>query len=199
MGKGGKRYRDNSVPGSRRGSKWPEEVKTGAMCDLLVSNNLSAVARKYGVPESTLRTWQAAARKLGPGDRKSLFDAERERQLRALQHQAAAGARVSAEFIARRLALSDRDAAASEAITARLDTLDGLAFGTDGSMVQLPVASAKEEKEKLIGAQRRHRPINDFAAANYLRALTAIADKAGAMLGDAEPGAGELEIKIELI
>ena len=79
-----RRYVDNTVKGTRRGSRWPEETKTGAMCDLLVGNNLSAVARKYGVPESTLRTWMSAAHKLDAGGRKSLFDQERERQIRAL-------------------------------------------------------------------------------------------------------------------
>ena len=40
------KYRDNTVKGSRRGKKWPEEIKTAAMCDLLLSNNLSEVARR---------------------------------------------------------------------------------------------------------------------------------------------------------
>ena len=47
------RYRDNTVKGTRRGSKWPEAVKTACMCDLLTDNNLSVVARRHGVPEST--------------------------------------------------------------------------------------------------------------------------------------------------
>ena len=61
---GGKKriYRDNTVKGKRRGSKWPAEIKTAALCDLLVNNNLSQVAARYGVPESTLRTWETEAR-----------------------------------------------------------------------------------------------------------------------------------------
>ena len=54
------RYRDNTVKGTRRGSKWPEAVKTACMCDLLTDNNLSVVARRHGVPESTLGATGAA-------------------------------------------------------------------------------------------------------------------------------------------
>ena len=62
------RYRDNTVKGTRRGSKWPEAVKTACMCDLLTDNNLSVVARRHGVPESTLRTWERQARELTLGE-----------------------------------------------------------------------------------------------------------------------------------
>ena len=78
------RYRDNTVKGTRRGSKWPEAVKTACMCDLLTDNNLSVVARRHGVPESTLRTWERQARRKTPGEQKSLFEAAREQELREL-------------------------------------------------------------------------------------------------------------------
>lgn len=193
VGKSKKRYHDNSVKGTRRGSKWPEETKTGAMCELLVSNNLSAVARKYGVPESTLRTWMAEARKLGPGERKSLFDAERERQLRALQHRAATGARLSVEYIGRRLEVGARDAEASEAIKARLDAMDGVSFTGEELTVACIPDEAKDEalrrqeqamRDKLGAAGKRHQPMSDFAAANYARALATIAGRAGELLGE---------------
>ena len=37
----------NTVKGTRRGSKWPERIKTAAMADLLVNSNRSEVARRY--------------------------------------------------------------------------------------------------------------------------------------------------------
>ena len=90
-----RKYRKNTVEGSRKGSKWPEEVKTAALADLLVGNNLCAVARRHGVPESTLRSWLNAARKKKPGQTESLFDAARRDALRALNHNAAAGWRAA--------------------------------------------------------------------------------------------------------
>lgn len=207
MGKGKRRYHDNSVKGTRRGSKWPEETKTGAMCELLVSNNLTAVARKYGVPESTLRTWMAETRKLGPGERRSLFDAERERQLRALQHRAAAGARLSVEYIGRRLEVGARDAEASEAIKARLDAIDGVSFAGEELTVACIPDEAKDEamrrqeqamRDKLGAAGLRHRPMSDFAAANYARALAAITGRAGELLGeDQEETAPAVEVRMD--
>ena len=89
------RYRDNTVKGTRRGSKWPEAVKTACMCDLLTDNNLSVVARRHGVPESTLRTWERQARRKTPGEQKSLFEAAREQELRELNRKASAADRKS--------------------------------------------------------------------------------------------------------
>lgn len=54
-------YRKNTVPGRQRGKKYPEAVKTAALCELLGNSNLSDVAKKYGVPESTLRGWMTKA------------------------------------------------------------------------------------------------------------------------------------------
>lgn len=104
------RYRDNTVKGTRRGSKWPEAVKTACMCDLLTDNNLSVVARRHGVPESTLRTWERQARRKTPGEQKSLFEAAREQELRELNRKASAAANNSVDYVRRRLERNDRDA-----------------------------------------------------------------------------------------
>ena len=53
------KYRKNSVKGQQRGKKYSEAVRTACMCDLLVMDNLSDVAKKHGVRESTLRSWKA--------------------------------------------------------------------------------------------------------------------------------------------
>ena len=54
-----RRYCKNKTPGTRRGRKWDEKTRTGVLMDMITSNNICAVARKWGVPESTIRTWQA--------------------------------------------------------------------------------------------------------------------------------------------
>lgn len=185
-----RKYCKNTVKGSRKGSKWPEEIKTAAICDLLVSNNICAVARRYGVPESTLRTWLTAARKKSADEKKSLFDAAREAELRALNHNAAAAARNSVEFIRRRLEANEADAAIYAGAKARLDEADGI-FGGErpgggkALTVQEPeVPMSAEERESLQAAMARHKPMGDFAAANYLRALTGVAGKSAQLLGE---------------
>lgn len=188
-----RKYRKNTVAGSRKGSKWPEEVKTAALADLLVGNNLCAVARRHGVPESTLRSWLAAARKKDPGQTQSLFDDARRDALRALNHNAAAGARVSVEYIRRRLESSQRDAEIYESAVARLDEADGVR--EEGEAPALPLDP--EEQERLKRTMERHRPMGDFAAANYLRALTAVTARAGQMLGEGEDPAEGFTFRIE--
>lgn len=172
-------YRKNTVKGSRKGQKWPEQTRTAALCDLLVGNNICAVARRYGVPESTLRSWMAAARKTGRKGEQSLFDAARAEQLRALGHLAAAGARASVEYAQRRLEIGARDAELCEEIQRRLDADDGLCGeeGPDGAG-----AMDADERLKLRLAMERHRPITDLAAANYIRTLTGTAGRAAEII-----------------
>ena len=52
-----RRYCKNKTKGSRRGRKWDEATRTGVLMDMIAANNICAVARKWGVPESTIRTW----------------------------------------------------------------------------------------------------------------------------------------------
>lgn len=92
--------RPNSVKGKRRGGRYPEEVKTAALADLLVCRNLSDVARRYGVPESTLRSWQKA---LVKGGEKDVFEKARLAALTEISVKAARGAALSAEYLQRRL------------------------------------------------------------------------------------------------
>lgn len=196
---GKKRIRKpNTVKGSRRGSKWPEQVKTAAMADLLVCNNRSDVAKRYGVPESTLRTWETAARKKSPDQRKSLFEQERERQLRELSHDAAASARASVAYIRRRLETSAKNEEISEQINQKLDLAEGVAV-TDQGVEMLPSDEmADEEKVALTRVAERHKPLGDYALANYMRALIQVQGRATEMLGEDEmSGENELIITIK--
>ena len=103
------KYRKNSVPGKQRGKKYSEAVRTACMCDLLVVDNLSDVAKKHGVPESTLRTWKAKAEKLGPEGEKSLWAQARDEQVKQIVLKAAQGARLGTELIVHRLEAGQRN------------------------------------------------------------------------------------------
>lgn len=198
------KYHDNTVKGTRRGKKWPEDVRCAAMCDLLTHNNLSDVARRYNVPESTLRSWLRQAEKKKPGERKSLFEQARENELRALARKASAAANCSVEYIRRRLESTMNDAEIYVYCKQRLDELDGLVSYNgpeDPDCTAMgPVREIEPEKpgerELLAQLMDRHRPISDFGAANFTRTLVSVTDRAAQMLGD--DGAPDNTLRIEI-
>lgn len=191
-------YRKNTVPGSRKGQKWPEQTRTAALCDLLIGNNICAVARRYGVPESTLRSWMSAARRAGSDGEMSLFEAARAEQLRAVGHLAAAGARASVEYAQRRLEASARDTEIYDRVRQMMDEADGILPPAEGDGAQRngPAGTSPgedggapetgpmsmERRGQMIEAMARHRPMSDFAAANYIRALTGTVSRAADIL-----------------
>ena len=114
------KYRKNSVKGQQRGKKYSEAVRTACMCDLLVMDNLSDVAKKHGVPESTLRTWERQARRKTPGEQKSLFEAAREQELRELNRKASAAANNSVISARMRSTLIKREGSLTRGAISRL-------------------------------------------------------------------------------
>ena len=52
----GRRYCKNTVKGTRRGKKYPPKVRAEVLMAMLSSGSICAVARRYGVPESTIRS-----------------------------------------------------------------------------------------------------------------------------------------------
>ena len=76
---------------------------------------------------------------------------------------------------------------------ARLDEADGVRDGGDAPALPLD----PEEQDRLKRTMDRHRPMGDFAAANYLRALTAVTARADQMLGEGEDAADAFEFRIE--
>ena len=179
------KYKKNTVKGQRRGSKWPEAVKTAAMAALLFDSNLSAVAKRYGVPESTLRTWQRQAQKLDAQGKQSVWDAARADAIREVTVKAAQSARLAQELLERKLAIGLENHEKREEIERQL--------------AELGPESAHEEPEvREKRAQLQHRllhaqPMGDFAATNILRALTSVSE-AGAREQAQQQGAGAIEI-----
>lgn len=197
------RYRDNTVKGTRRGSKWPEEVRVACMCDLLIDNNLSHVAQRHGVPESTLRTWEKQARKKSPAEKKSLFEQAREQELRELGRKASAAANESVQQILDRLERNEKDAQIYRWAKMRMNELDGV---IEDSVPAEPERGELEpmryvrpegpgEREKLQRILERNKPMSDFSASNYLRSLVGVTDRVSRMLGEDQ---GDKSIEIEI-
>lgn len=156
-----RKMRPNSVPGQRRGSKWPPEVKTACMAALLVADNLTEVARKYGVPESTLRNWKTEATKEG---RDSVWAKARQEAVRQIAYRAAEGARLNVEYLCRRIEAGDRAEQAREQLLERLREL--------GPPSPEEPEGRRAERKALEDALNKYHGLTDFAATNILRTLS---------------------------
>lgn len=156
------------------------------------------VARRHGVPESTLRTWERQARRKTPGEQKSLFEAAREQELRELNRKASAAANNSVDYVRRRLERNDRDAEIYEWALRRLNELDGVIpyEGPDDAECEAlgPVRTVRPEKpgerERMQALMERNRPMSDFAAASYMRGLVSVTERVSKMLGDGAEDSG---------
>mgnify|MGYP002763510731 CR=1 FL=1 len=84
-----RRYCKNTVPGRQgRGKKYPAKVRADVVMAMIGSNSICAVARKYGVPESTIRSWMAEEAKQPDG----AFAQARAEAAREIAARAALGA-----------------------------------------------------------------------------------------------------------
>lgn len=197
-------YHDNTVKGTRRGRKWPEDIRTAAMCDLLVHNNLSDVARRYNVPESTLRSWMNQANRKTDGEKKSLFEQAREAELRALARKASAAANCTVEYMRRRLERNLTDAEITDYCRRRLDELDGLvAYDGPEDPACTALGEVRQieperpgERAMLEQLMMRHKPMTDFGAANFARTLVSVTGRAADLLGTDEEQQNTLRIEV---
>ena len=173
-----KNCRDEAPEKLCRATKYSEEVKTACLCALLSANSLSAVARQYHVPKSTLSAWRAKAEALDANAEKSLWTQAREEQIKRITVKAAEGARLSAELMCRRLEAGARNLARCEQIDRMLlggEESDGLVL-VDGTAVD-------EARERVAIP-------SDAALSTMLRALSSITEKGAGELG-AVVGAGD--------
>lgn len=190
-----------------RSTKYSEEVKTACLCALLSTNSLSAVARQYCVPESTLRAWKAKAEALDADGEKSLWTRAREEQVKRITVKAAEGARLSAELLCRRLEVGARNLARCEQIDRMLlggEESEGLVL-VDGTAVD----EARErvrltpELEKRLNDERAKRSgaiPSDAALSTMLRALASISEKGAGELGAAvDPGGANAKELLECV
>ena len=105
-----RKYCKNTVPGRQgRGKKYPARVRAEVVMAMISSNSICAVARKYGVPESTIRSWMAE--EAGKSD--GVFAEARA--------QAALGARAQVGYLQQRVAENQRASEICTKLRAKLD------------------------------------------------------------------------------
>jgi DNA-binding transcriptional MerR regulator len=107
-----RRYCKNKTPGSHPGQKWDKETKAGALMDYMydpnVMGNICAVARRYNVPESTIRTW-INKELLRKDEQKGVFAKAYEEATREVVYRAAEGARLAVTQMQQQLSCGETD------------------------------------------------------------------------------------------
>ena len=97
----GRKYCRNTVPGRQgRGKKYPAKVRADVVMAMIGSNSICAVARKYGVPESTIRSWMAEE----AGKPDGVFAQARAEAAREIAARAALGAKAQVRYLQQRVA-----------------------------------------------------------------------------------------------
>ena len=102
-----RKYCKNTVSGRQgRGKKYPAKVRAEVVMAMIGSNSICAVARKYGVPESTIRSWMAE---------------EAGKPAREIAARAALGARAQVGYLQQRVAENRRASEICTKLRAKLD------------------------------------------------------------------------------
>ena len=113
-----RRYCKNTVPGKQgRGKKYPAAVRAEVVMAMIGSNSICAVARRYGVPESTIRSWMAEE----AGKPDGVFAAARAEAAREIAARAAVGAKAQVSYLQQRVAENQRAAEIRQRLQQRLD------------------------------------------------------------------------------
>lgn len=113
-----RKYCKNTVPGRQgRGKKYPARVRAEVVMAMISSNSICAVSRKYGVPESTIRSWMAEE----AGKPDGVFAAARAEAAREIAARAAVGAKAQVSYLQQRVAENQRAAEVREKLHRRLD------------------------------------------------------------------------------
>lgn len=204
-----RRFCKNKTQGSRRGRKWDEQTRTGVLMDMITSNNICSVARKWGVPESTIRTWQAEELKKP----ESVFEQARREYARQVAAAAAGAALEHIGYIAQRVSANRTNAEIYENLKRRLQE-DARARDWENIGQNLQTAEDKEaaaacgalvvysapgtydraltdqEREKIEKLMELHAPMDDRSAAVLAQTLVDVAARA-ATIGTPPAGAAE--------
>lgn len=113
-----RRYCKNTVPGKQgRGKKYPAAVRAEVVMAMIGSNSICAVARRYGVPESTIRSWMAEE----AGKPDGVFARARAEAAREIAARAALGAKAQVAYLQQRAAENQRAAEVADKLHRRLD------------------------------------------------------------------------------
>lgn len=113
-----RKYCKNTVPGRQgRGKKYPAAVRAEVVMAMIGENSICAVARKYGVPESTIRSWMAEE----AGKPDGVFARARAEAAREIAARAALGAKAQVAYLQQRAAENQRAAEVADKLHRRLD------------------------------------------------------------------------------
>ena len=199
-------YCKNTVKGTRRGRKYPPKVRAEVLMAMLSSGSICAVARRYGVPESTIRSWMAEE-----AGRSDAFAKERQ-----------AGARAQVSYLQSRVDESQRAAQVRAKLHRKLDedtrarcfavgTLlksdaEELADATETGLVLYAAEDSYDrqlgdEERKLLDAQLERygeRVMSDKNAAAMATVLMAVAEKAAAMVPSQSQSEGDAPPLVEI-
>lgn len=210
-------YCKNTVKGKQRGKKYPAAFRAEVVMAMLGSNSICAVAKKYGVPESTIRSWMSEE-----AGRSDAFAKARQEAAREIAIRASLGVRAQVTFLQGRAAESQRAAQITERLHRRLDedtrardfavgTLlkddpEELADATETGLVVYGGAGTRnlrlyEDERNLLNAELERyegRVMSDKNAAGVAKVLMEVAEKAAAMAPaentDSESGPPMVEI-----
>lgn len=175
----------NTVAGSQPGKKYDEETKTEVLTALLTASNIHKVARKFKIPESTIRGWLKEARAPGPNGEKSIWQQTREDAIRDITVKASQGALMAVENIQRRLEID----------TGKIDKREQLE--------RRYVKARREgdtETENIVSLQLNAlNPMSDYVVANHLRALASVTNKADKLDADVGTMGGDVESYIAAV
>lgn len=193
-------YCKNTVAGKQRGKKYPPKFRAEVLMAMLSSNSICAVARRYGVPESTIRSWMAEE-----AARSDAFARERQAAAREIAVRAALGVRTQVAYLQGRAEESQRAAEITGKLHRRLDEAArarDFALGTllksdaeelaDATETALVLRSAPgtydrqltpDEERRLANELARYegRVMSDKNAAGVAKVLMEVAEKAAAM------------------
>lgn len=153
----------NTVKGKQRGKPYSEGMKTTCLAELL-TQDIHKVAKKHGIPESTLRGWIKKAKEEN-GDE---WAAARRAAIQSISTLAAAGAHMAVQQAVDALDKNE------DAVIQRVRLIS----------VLLNPEAGEFEKESARRALELVQPISDHALISYLRALTAVTEKAGLLAGE---------------
>lgn len=210
-------YCKNTVAGKQRGKKYPAAFRAEVVMAMLGSNSICAVAKRYGVPESTIRSWMSEE-----AGRSDAFAKARQEAAREIAIRASLGVRAQVTFLQGRAAESQRAAQITERLHRRLDedtrarafavgTLlkddpEELADATETGLVVYGEAGTRnlrlyEDERDLLNAELERyegRVMSDKNAAGVAKVLMEVAEKAAAMAPaentDSESGPPMVEI-----
>ena len=195
-----RRYCKNKTKGSRRGRKWDEATRTGVLMDMIAANNICAVARTWGVPESTIRTWISEEMAKPEG----VYEQARREAARQVAAAAADAALKQVGYLARRVEANARNTEICEGLAERLRqdvrarNWDGvgrhLATGAERAAAAdtkaLVVYGAPDSCDRALDDGERaeiermmelHAPMDDRSATVMAQALVEITARAAAL------------------